>query len=42
LESYIEQCASEFARQSPSVRRYVCFWHKADIARLGSNVCFWG
>jgi len=20
----------------------VCFWHKADITRLSSNVCFWG
>jgi hypothetical protein len=22
--------------------RYVCFWHKADIARLSSNVRFRG
>ena len=22
--------------------RYVCFWRKADIPRLSSNVCFWG
>jgi hypothetical protein len=20
----------------------VAFWHKADITRLSSNVCFWG
>jgi len=21
---------------------YVCFWHKADITRLSSNVRYWG
>jgi hypothetical protein len=23
-------------------RPNVLFWHKADITRLSSNVCFWG
>ena len=29
-------------RSSPRRAGNVCFWHKADVAALLSDVCFWG